>query len=86
VASDFKKIKSQTSLAFNAITQSWKSIDACPLESTVVPLLRDFDPFNKINIPFSPFSINDQDLLWVFGLRENQISNLPYLLCFYPEF
>jgi hypothetical protein len=80
MALDFGKIKSQTSLSFNAFTQSYRSIDVCPLESTVLLLLRDFDPFNQIDDPSAPFSINDRDLLRVFW--ENQISNLTYLFAF----
>jgi hypothetical protein len=31
-------------------------------------LLQDFNPFDQIDGPSSHFSINDQEILWVFGI------------------
>jgi hypothetical protein len=42
----FGKIQTQISLTFCAFTRSCRSTDVRPLQSTVVLLLRDFDPFN----------------------------------------
>jgi hypothetical protein len=61
------KIQSQNSLTFYAFTRSYRSTNAHPLQSTTLLLLRDFDPFNQINDPSALSSINDQDLLRVFG-------------------
>jgi hypothetical protein len=58
-------IKSRLPSVF--FTRSCRSIDAHPLQSTTLLLLQDFDPFNQIDSPSTPFSINDRELLRVFG-------------------
>jgi hypothetical protein len=61
-------IKSRLPSVF--FTRSCRSIDAHLLQSTTLLLLRDFDPFNQIDDPSAPFSINDRELLQVFGRFE----------------
>jgi hypothetical protein len=66
-------IKSRLPSVF--FTRSCRSIDVRPLQSTTLLLLRDFDPFNQIDDPSSPFLINDRELLRVFGIFPPSLSS-----------